>query len=270
MRAAARRRLCLMSLALLGAACGGGGSPTAPPTPPPPLDVHDVVAVVFYDENGNGALDGNEAGRVPGVLVEVGGRSARSDEATGRAVVTGVPRGSYSAALGADSLPPFYVAGAPATVEVPQPAGQDVRLAADLPIGDNRPNAYMAFGDSITAGEGSTDDTGYRSPLQAMLRAHFGRGDVLDRGAPGTQSAEGAERIARGLRVLKPAYTLTLYGTNDWNDPDCRENPPCFTVDSLRTIVQTVRGARSLPFLATIIPGNPALNSPERNEWCAR
>jgi lysophospholipase L1-like esterase len=42
-------------------------------------------------------------------------------------------------------------------------------------------------------------------------------------------------------------------------------------VDSLRSMVGSARAARSLPFLATIPPANPAVaNGADRNEWVAR
>jgi lysophospholipase L1-like esterase len=40
-------------------------------------------------------------------------------------------------------------------------------------------------------------------------------------------------------------------------------------VDNLRLIVQAVKAFRSLPFLATIPPANPALNPESRNKWVA-
>ena len=43
----------------------------------------------------------------------------------------------------------------------------------------------------------------------------------------------------RNLSLFAPAYTLILYGTNDW--VECQGAVPCITIDSLRTIVQTVR-----------------------------
>jgi lysophospholipase L1-like esterase len=70
------------------------------------------------------------------------------------------------------------------------------------------------------------------------------------------------------LAQRRPAYTLILYGTNDWNS--CRGQVPCFTVDNLRAMVGAARAARSLPVLATIPPANPAVPQrvpPERNQW---
>ena len=70
---------------------------------------------------------------------------------------------------------------------------------------------------------------------------------------------------------MRPAYTLIHYGTNDWNMGECKFNPPCFTIDSLRTMVRDVKGRSGLPILATIIPANPIYleTQPERNQWIA-
>jgi lysophospholipase L1-like esterase len=262
------KRLALAVLAACAAGCGG--SPAGPGGGPTPAPGFEVAVVVYYDENGDGALGAAEGARVPGVEVDVAGRTARTEPASGRAVVRGVPAGVHPVTIRTASLPPFYAAGAAASVTVPQPAGQEVHLAATLPIGSNRPNTYMAFGDSITLGFGSSDGNGYRLLLQDALRGHFGRGEVLNRGDDGTQADEGASRIGRGLRSLRPAYTLTMYGTNDWNNLDCRTDFPCDVIESLATIVAACQDADSLPVLATIPPANPALEGPERNEWVAR
>lgn len=256
------RRLAVAALLAQLAACGGD-SPTGPSPSPSPSPGETVNVVVFYDENGDGRLDAAERARVPGVSVEVGGGRGETAKLTGRAAVTGVPAGPQTAAVDPSTLPPFYQPGAPVAVSVP--ATQDVLLAATLRIGGNRPNTYMAFGDSITSGEGSSDGNGYPTPLERMLRQHFGRGSVINRGGTGTRSTEGVERIQRNLDLTRPAYTLILYGTNDW--VECKGEIPCITIDSLRTIIETVKSARSLPVLATIIPANPDMNPAARNEW---
>ena len=70
----------LLSLIACGAA--GGSSLTSPDVP---TGTNSLSVVVFYDENANGLLDASEAFRVPGVVIEAGGRSARSQALTGRA-----------------------------------------------------------------------------------------------------------------------------------------------------------------------------------------
>jgi lysophospholipase L1-like esterase len=258
------RGLAAAALLVSLAACGGGGdSPTGPAPSPTPSTGHTVNVVVYYDEDGDGRLDGGERGRVPGVSVDVGGGRGTTATLTGLAAVGGVAEGPQTAAVDPSTLPPFYQPGAPVSIAVP--ATQDVLLAATLRIGGNRPNTYMAFGDSITLGDGSSDGNGYPTPLERKLRAHFGRGNVINRGGSGTRSTEGVQRIGRNLGLTNPAYTLILYGTNDW--VECKGAVPCITIDSLRTIIGVVRDARSLPVLGTIPPVNPASNPQARNDW---
>ena len=262
-----RRRAFLLPLVVGLAGCGGSSSPTTPVSPPPPPGTA-VTAVVFYDENANGVLDREEVVRVPDVEVSVGGRTARSEKLTGRAVVSGVPAGSHPVIVRNDTLPPFYAPGAPVTVQAPMGEGSTASLPLLLPIGGNHVDVYVAFGDSITRGDGSSDGRGYLPRLQPKLQAHFGDATIYNQGRDGTNSFEGAERIQRNLGS-HPGYVLILYGTNDWNIPECQDAPPCHTVENLRLVVRAVKAVRSLPFLATLLPANPALN-PGRNQWIAK
>ena len=235
--------------------------------------MHPVEALAFYDENGNGLQDGNEAAVVPGAEVAIAGRTARAAPGTGHVTVNNVPEGTATASLTPDSLPPYYTPSAAVEITVPLPAGEIVRLGATLPIGPNVPARYMAFGDSITEGEdGSSSGYGYRRLLQNRLQGHFGDGEVVNMSIGGTRSNEGADRISQSLRRADPAYSLVLYGTNDWNASECRNvpGPPCFTVDSLRRIVRSVKREQSLPIVGTIIPVNTGFDArvPEsRNVW---
>jgi lysophospholipase L1-like esterase len=258
------RRGATAGLCLLLAACGGGGGGN-PAAPPPPVELFSLAVLVYYDENGNGQLDANEAARVPNVTVRAGNRSARTEVLTGQATVSGVPAGPTTVRL--EGLPPFYVAPAPVTVELPTSA--ELKLPLTLPIGGNVPNRYLAFGDSITEGEGSSSGEGYPPFLEDRLRAHFGAGELRVDAVPGSTSDEGALRIARALRN-QPAFTLILYGTNDWYD--CDEPAACYTTDALAAMVQQVKSAGGLPVLATIIPVNAGYDArvpPRRNEYVA-
>ncbi|HET8646712.1 MAG TPA: SGNH/GDSL hydrolase family protein [Vicinamibacteria bacterium] len=257
----------VVGLVLLLAGCGGG-SPSAPPTPPPDPGF-TVRAVVFYDENGSGALEGAEPVRIPDVEVTVAGRSGRTATRTGEALVTGVPAGTFPLAVRSETLPPFFRAGPPASVTVPTAEGPATALALTLPIGNNQPNVYMAFGDSQTAGDGLPASAAWPARLQALLEQHLGGAVVRNRGATGTNTFESLERLQRNLNGNEPAYTLILYGINDWHDPLCKEQPDCHTVPNLRTVVQRVEAFHSLPFVATLAPVNPALNPAERNGWVA-
>jgi lysophospholipase L1-like esterase len=230
-----------------------------------------VKAAVFYDENGNGVLDGGEGNRLPDVVVEVGGRTAKTTRPLGEATIDGVAQGARSLTVRGGSLPPYFVPPASIPVTVPQGAGQFVLVPVTLPIGTNRPSLYMGFGDSITIGQGSSDDQGYRGRLQDKLTAFYGtRASVVSEGQDATKSNRGADRIDESLQRRHPAYTLILYGTNDWNAAECKNAPPCYTIISLRDIVLSARGSLSLPVLSTIIPGDPmSKDQPSRNEWVA-
>jgi lysophospholipase L1-like esterase len=233
-----------------------------------------VTVVVFYDENGNGALDGSEAARVPDVEVSLGGRSARSAAGTGRAVIEAVPTGAYTPAVSATAMPPYYAAGRLPSVTVP--ASGEVAIPLVLPIGPNRPNTYMAFGDSLTEGFNYPGDPSYRAPLADKLTRHFGRATVIDEGVGSTKSNQGALRIDGVLNADRPAYTLILYGTNDYGQSECNNvsklATTCFTIPSLRDIVLSAKGGGSLPVLATIPPCNEGFDfraPPQRNDWIA-
>jgi lysophospholipase L1-like esterase len=264
-----RRSLSLLSLlATTLSACGGGGGNGGTTGPTPVQPTFTVSGAVFYDENGNGTLDAGENTRVPDVTVEAGGRTARTTKVLGEFSLDGVPGPSQAVTLRRGTLPPYFVPPASTTVTLPQ--SQALLIPVTLPIGRNRPNVFMAFGDSISLGQGSSDDRGYATPLEQKLAAHFGRGMVVREGVDATRSNRGAERIDDSLSRARPAYTLILYGTNDWNVGDCKFAPPCFTIDSLRDIVLSARGSQSLPVLSTIIPGDPkSLQQPDRNEWVA-
>jgi lysophospholipase L1-like esterase len=262
--------LIVLLAALLAPACGGGGSSTGPDPAPTPVPGSAVSGVVFYDENGDGTLDGTETVRLPGVTVSIAGRTGQS-AAGGAFTVQGVPSGSQTAR--AQVLPPFYLGGPGAPVSVPQDPGATVFVPATLPTGTNVKNRYIAFGDSISAGEGSNDDQGYRSWLEADLRAYWGKAELRNEGVAGTRSNAGERRLDGVLARARPAYTLILYGTNDWNDPECKTAFPCFTVDALRSMIRQARDRNSLPVLGTIPPVNTTYadrSPPERQDWVKR
>jgi lysophospholipase L1-like esterase len=266
-----RSRLTLSLLALLvSLGCGGGGSNTPSGPSEPPVPTYTVNATVFYDENGNGQLDASEAVRVPGVDVVIGTGSGKSAAGSGVAQVTGIREGSFQVSVRTESLPTYYqtLPQFATTVQVPGGASE-VRVPLALQIGNNQANVYFGYGDSITAGDGSSDREGYRLKLQGLLGPYFGRADVRKFGRSGTNSAEGEQRARLWIGQAKAAYVLILYGTNDWHDTTCQNKGPeaCFTVDMLREMVDITRSLDSLPVLGTIPPVNPAKAPDGRNIW---
>ncbi|HVR70219.1 MAG TPA: SGNH/GDSL hydrolase family protein [Vicinamibacteria bacterium] len=259
----------LPAAGLAFAAACGGSAPSGPAPVPMPTAVpgHTVVGIVFYDENEDGQAQPDEPIRIPDVEVSVGGRSGRTEKATGRVVITGVPDGQHAVAVRTDTLPPFYTVGAPLNVQSPQAVGTAVEVPLRLSIGRNRANLYMAFGDSITRQAIAAQDAEYPRRLQDLLAAHFGGAEVTNQGRDGTDSYSGMARITGNLQAQRPAYTLLLYGTNDWNDPACQDDPPCRTVENLRSMLQAVKREGSLPVVGTIPPVNPALTPAGRNDW---
>jgi lysophospholipase L1-like esterase len=261
-----RAPVALLALGLAG--CGGGSGPSSPSTSPTPsVPTYSVTATVFYDQNANGQLDGNENTRVPGVDVVIGTGTGKSAVGSGLAVVNGIQAGTLSVALRTESVPYYFQPLASTTIAVPGAA--EVRVPLALPIGRNNPNLYLGLGDSITDGTGSSDGLGYTIKLQNLLGPHFGRAEVREWGRQGDSSAETAQVTRQTLNWFNPAYTLILLGTNDWHEQTCQGRPPasCYTIESLREIVRDVKGWDSLPVLATIPPVNPALTPDSRNRW---
>ncbi len=267
------RALRVVSLALIASGCGGGPSGpdgTPSPAPTPSLPTFPVSGVVYYDENGSGTLDAGEDARVPGVVVGIGGPTGQS-ASEGRFTVAGVAQGTRTPEVVAASLPPFFAAPPMAAFPVPPPPAFELGVPLRLPIGGNRAHTYMAFGDSITQGDGSRRRDGYRSRLEGMLAGHWGvPARVIDEGVGGTRSDDGAARIDTALRRSRPAYTLVLYGTNDWNTFACRRVDSCFTRSSVISMIRSIKAAGSLPVIGTLPPVNPAFTdrlAEDRNGW---
>jgi len=254
--------LCL-SLAGCGSGNGTGGGPTDPGEP-----TYQVGVTLFYDENQNGVLDGNEGARVPGVEVVIGSGSGTSAPGSGVANVTGIRAGSFAVTLNSGTIPTFYRAGPEIPIQVPGTSA--VSFPLELPIAGNKPSVYLGYGDSITRGDGSSSGMGYTPLLQNLLGPYFGRAQVRNRGRDADDSAEGASVINRTMREERPAYTLVMMGTNDWTGgapSGCQDDVSnCETIMNLRKILENVKSWNSLPVISTITPVNPAIND-DRNGW---
>jgi acyl-CoA thioesterase I len=266
------RSALLVPFAALAVGCGGSSTPGGPGPVPSVVPGSAVSGFVFYDENGNGLADPSETVRLPGVTVAIGAQTAQSS-AGGRFTVNGVPAGSQSASARPDTLPAYFAPGAAVALTAPQ-SGGDVAVPATLALGGRaRPNVYLAYGDSINFGTGASGGGGYPDWLESDLRSHWGRASLENGGVPGTRTNQGETRLWSTLSSVRPAYLLILYGTNDWNDPACRSEFPCYTPESLRSMVYMARDAGALPVVGTIPPVNPAFtdrNPDERNDWVRR
>ncbi len=254
------------ALALFLAACGGGSDQVTAPTPL----IGTVSFVAFLDENRNGQLDGSESIRIPGVEISFGSVSGRTAPLTG-AVSLDVVQSSQTLSVNPGSLPPYHRAP-DAAVQAPPPAGS-FNVPITLPLGAGAvPGVFLAFGDSITNGQaGVGDGQGYTGELEKRLTAHFGKARVINDGVDSSSSERGDERILDSLAGGRPAFTLILYGTNDWADSRC-DQTPCFTIDRLRSMVQKVRAQGGFPFVGTLLMtnvGNDFRASPQRNSWIA-
>jgi lysophospholipase L1-like esterase len=236
-------------------ACGGG--PSAPP--PPPTAATSVV--LFYDENGTGVREAHELVELPNVTIRIGTGSGRTDSA-GRASVTST-EGAQTVSVDPGTLPPYFQVAAKG---ISVPATGDVVLPATLPLGPTLiKNKYMAFGDSLTS-----DAPSYVDTLEPLLVAYLGDALVVNDGNAGTRSVQGRDRVVDSLLYARPAYTLILYGTNDWNTTFCKTEIPCRTPEYLQYMIQSAKGLGSLVFLATMPPVNVGYNfqaPPERDSW---
>lgn len=252
------------AVALFLVACGGGSNQVSAPTP----SIRTVTFVAFLDENRNGQLDGSESIRIPGVGVAFGPASGRTAPLTG-AVSLDIVQTAQTLSVNPGSLPPYHRAP-DAAVQAPPSAGS-FNVPITLPLGAGAvPGVFLAFGDSITNGQvGVGDGQGYTGELEKRLTAHFGKSRVINDGVDSSSSERGDARLVDSLAGGRPAFTLILYGTNDWADTRC-DQTPCFTIDRLRSMAQKVRAQGGFPFVATLLMtnvGNDFRASPQRNSW---
>jgi hypothetical protein len=162
--------------------------------PPAPVETFTVTVIVYDDENHNGRADDRETVWLPDVEVEIGGKVGVSAKRSGVATVAGVPRGTYVVGFHPNTFSPYYQAGSPVTVEVPQAPGTVPKVGLVLPIGTNNPGQYLMSGDSISQGTGSSDGRGFRTPLRNMLDDYFGRANQAYLGGGGGQTGDGLAR----------------------------------------------------------------------------
>jgi lysophospholipase L1-like esterase len=144
--------------------------------------------------------------------------------------------------------------------------GPTSQTAATADFGGNDPRKVTAFGDSITLGElglrrrdlGLVTSSNYPALLQAQLQSVDPAWRVVNRGAGGEHSSEGARRLGSVLAVDRPGFVLILEGTNDAHQ--CHDAGAL--VANLGAMVDTARGRKTIPILGTLPPSF-------RNDPCA-
>ncbi|MBK5257019.1 MAG: SGNH/GDSL hydrolase family protein [Vicinamibacteria bacterium] len=254
----------LSFLCLFSTACGASSKGVAAPTP----TSRNVTFVAFLDENRNGVLDDPETIRIPGAEILFGGVAGKTAATTGSFALD-VLQSTQTLSVNPSSLPPYYRAPDPATVTPPLSGPLNVPIALPLGAGATA-GVYLSFGDSITNGQvGVGDGQGYTGQLERMLAEHFSKARVINDGVDSSSSERGDERIIASLIGGRPAFTLILYGTNDWGDTRCSDIP-CFTISSLRSIVRKVKAEGGYPFVGTLLMTNVGFDfraSPQRNSW---
>lgn len=264
------RAFVILLLAALLPACSSTPTEPTPPaaeTPAPtPSGAHSASVLVFLDWDRDGVMAGNERA-LAGVEVDISQKKAATDGA-GRATVSGIPAGTFLVRFTLATVPPFLAPLRDTTVTAPATTETPVPLV--YPIGTNTPGLYMAFGDSISAGDGSTDRYGYRAKLGRKLGDHYRQPIGVDYGGNGGGRTEvGVDLIEGALKRVRPAFTLVQFGVNDWANGACAP-ANCDTIRNLRQIIRSVKASNSLPVVATLTPSNTGWDQrapAERNEW---
>lgn len=114
------------------------------------------------------------------------------------------------------------------------------------------PPVILAFGDSLTAGFGVTEQESYPSRLQEILKQHKHPHQVINAGVSGDTTAGGLRRI-NWLLKQKPEIVILELGAND----GLRGLPLAEMYSNLEQIVQLCRDAGARILLAGMkIPPN--------------
>jgi acyl-CoA thioesterase I len=115
----------------------------------------------------------------------------------------------------------------------------------------------LAFGDSLTAGYGLDRGLGFAPQLQATLRRHGIKAEVVDGGVSGDTSEAGKARLGWTLDGLqrKPDLAIVELGANDM----LRGLDPALTEANLDSMLAELK-RRNLPVLLAGMRGAPNLD----------
>lgn len=104
-------------------------------------------------------------------------------------------------------------------------------------------SAIIAFGDSLTAGTGSTNGNDYPAVLGRRLGI-----EVLNRGVPGETSTDALLRLDRDVLQEDPRIVIVCLGGND----GLQRVPIDTTLRNLSTIIRSIQGRGALVILAGV------------------
>ena len=115
----------------------------------------------------------------------------------------------------------------------------------------------LAFGDSLTAGYGLEQGLGFAPQLQATLRRHGIKAEVVDGGVSGDTSEAGKARLGWTLDGLqrKPDLVIVELGANDM----LRGLDPGLTEANLDSVLTELK-RRNVPVLLAGMRGAPNLD----------
>jgi lysophospholipase L1-like esterase len=234
--------IALAAMAIL-AACG---SPPAAPPPPPALSVFCPSNVTVQSEDGSPVFVSFDPPRAEG----------------GVAPVTT----SCSAQPG-----PFEVGSRSVTCQATDARSQTASCTFQVAVRPPprlRLTRFLAFGDSLTAGEVSFGPTfgiflpndSYPAVLQRRLASYyrFQTPTVTNAGFGGEEAGDGGiRRFPNVLANVRPDVVLLMEGTNDLLDrPDIGRGADR-AIDALRQMVQHAKSVNVAVGLATIPPQRP-------------
>ena len=115
----------------------------------------------------------------------------------------------------------------------------------------------LAFGDSLTAGYGLEQGLGFAPQLQATLRRHGLKAEVVDGGVSGDTTAAGRARLGWTLDGMarKPDLVILELGANDM----LRALDPSLTEANLDSMLAEL-GRRQIPVLLAGMRGAPNMD----------
>jgi lysophospholipase L1-like esterase len=94
----------------------------------------------------------------------------------------------------------------------------------------------LAFGDSLTAGNGAGRDASYPAVLEQLTGYR-----TINAGHPGELSGEGLQRLPGLLQRYRPDLVILCHGGNDL----LRRHDPALTAANLRAMIEAVRNAEA-------------------------